>query len=107
MSEQGVLEAIRISCAGYLVHLIVLQIVVYGQSQFYGLNQGYQAGMAIALFLAACVAAIALHLFVEKPMTNLEGILLGGGGKRKRPAAVKGDGIAPQDGGKVEASKLQ
>jgi len=105
MSNYYFLIVARISYAGYLVHLIVLQIVIYGQTQFYGLNQSYQAGMAIALFLAACVAAIALHLFVEKPMTNLEGILLGGGGKRKRPA--KGNEVAPQDGGKVEASKLQ
>jgi len=92
----------RISYAGYLVHLIVLQIVIYGQTQFYGLNQSYQAGLAISFFLAACFAAIILHLFIEKPATNLEGLLLGGGKKKRSPpVAAKGG-----DDGKLEAAKL-
>jgi len=91
----------RISYAGYLVHLIVLQIVIYGQTQFYGLNQSFQAGLAISFFLAACFAAIVLHLFIEKPATNLEGIFLGGGKKKRSPpVAAGGDG-------KLEAAKLQ
>jgi len=62
----------RVSYGGYLIHLALLFMVLYGSNAYPNLSASNQIGVAFLVFVLSCILAIALHLLVEKPITNIE-----------------------------------
>ena len=88
----------RISYCGYLVHLIILQIVSANTDQVPGFNQGNESMIGFAIAVISCFAAIVLHLLIEKPVINIETRILNkkkdGSNAQKKPivkSEVKND----------------
>jgi len=66
----------KASYGGYLLHLIVLQIVVYGNDQYYSLSEEGQTRLAFFVFMVSSVGGLILQLLIEKPIINIEAKLL-------------------------------
>lgn len=66
----------KLAFTAYLVHLIILEGMFFGGTQFVDLEDTSQIYITLACVLLSLVLASFIHLMVEKPFSNLETKLL-------------------------------
>jgi len=79
----------RVSYGGYLVHLALLFMILYGSNEYYNLSPAIQISLALLVFVVSCIIAVALHLLVEKPITNIETKVLNAKKPSRKPVENK------------------
>jgi len=79
----------RVSYGGYLIHLALLFMVLYGSNAYPNLSASNQIGAAFLVFVLSCILAIALHLLVEKPIANIETKVLNAKKPHQKPVQNK------------------
>jgi len=62
----------RISYCGYLVQLMIILLTLKSQSNFLGFSYSSKRNAVIAFIIISLVFGALLHLFVEKPIANLD-----------------------------------
>jgi len=62
----------RISYCGYLVQLMIILITLKSQTAFLGFSYASKRNLVIAFIVLSVVLGALLHLFVEKPIGNLD-----------------------------------
>ena len=66
----------KVSYGGYLLHLVFLDMTVYGSTELFTLSQGEETILTLFVFAMACGGSIVLQVLIEKPIINLEASML-------------------------------
>jgi len=66
----------KVSYGGYLLHMVFLKMTVYSSNEFFILSQAEETMLALFIFVLACGGSVVLQVLVEKPIINMENVML-------------------------------
>jgi len=78
----------QLTYSAYLIHPLIIRVIFFNRAQLFTYNNWLLLMNGVAFVILAYSAAIVLFCTIEMPFGTLEGLLIGGGKKRRKQVST-------------------